>query len=102
MDNNLVQVKAAALLAIRDALIVEDYNEAYHQLRLIADPECEHALAERNHWIKWETMAAQAAIDDLPCVSKEDGMKMRTGRPTPNDDRNLPDAAICGSGGGDL
>jgi len=29
------------LLAIRDALAAEDYEEAYHQLYWIADPMCE-------------------------------------------------------------
>lgn len=53
-----VEVAVSSLLAIRDALITEDYHEAYHQLRLIADPDCEHALAERNHWIEWEHMAS--------------------------------------------
>lgn len=38
------------LLAIRDALIKEDYYEAWHQLYLIADPEC----LEFTPWAKLE------------------------------------------------
>jgi hypothetical protein len=44
----------AALLAIRDALVEGDPQEAYHQLRMIADPDCKVSLANRgDHWAEW-------------------------------------------------
>lgn len=47
------------LLAIRDALVAGDSNEAYHQLRMACDPECVNALKfGGNHWRPWEDIAA--------------------------------------------
>jgi hypothetical protein len=50
----LVSVKAADLLAVRNALIAGDINEAYHQLRMMADPSCDIALHTGDHWTEWE------------------------------------------------
>jgi TPP-dependent pyruvate/acetoin dehydrogenase alpha subunit len=44
---------AVKLIAIRDALVKEDYSEAYHQLYLIADPEMEST----EPWKKLEDIA---------------------------------------------
>jgi hypothetical protein len=42
----------ARLLSIRDALVAEDYHEAYHQLYMMAD-RGRNAL---NPWDEWETL----------------------------------------------
>lgn len=48
-----VLVSVAGLLAIRDALIDSDEAEAYHQLRMLADPDAEPG---RDHWAEWEKL----------------------------------------------
>jgi hypothetical protein len=46
---------ANQLLKIRDALVIEDYEEAYHQLYLIADPETE----KLDPWAEIEDLAEE-------------------------------------------
>lgn len=58
-----MQVKASALIAIRDALIAEDIQEAYHQLRMIVDPNNDVWLAEHNHWAELEREASKEVAD---------------------------------------
>lgn len=56
-----ILVNVSDLLAIRDALIADDAMEAYHQLRMIADPDCRNAFALGEHWASWEALAAASA-----------------------------------------
>ncbi len=53
----MVQVKAYQLLAIREALVIGDQQEAYHILRMMADEDCRHSLERGNHWHEWERIA---------------------------------------------
>lgn len=53
-----VLVSVHILLAIRDALVAGDSNEAYHQLRMAADPDCKNALRyQGDHWKPWGDIA---------------------------------------------
>jgi hypothetical protein len=56
-ERDLIRVDPAGLLAIRDALVMQDVDEAYHQLRLLADADCAIALATGEHWTEWERAA---------------------------------------------
>lgn len=56
MPGKLV-VNAADLLAVRNALIAGDLNEAYHQLRTMADGDCTVYLKTGDHWTEWEHTA---------------------------------------------
>lgn len=47
-------VIAGQLLCIRDAIVMEDYDEAYHLLYLIADPN----LSSTEPWAEMERKAA--------------------------------------------
>jgi hypothetical protein len=50
-----VVVPAAPLMAAQRALVNEEPNEAYHQLRTAADPVMSVALGnDGNHWKEWE------------------------------------------------
>ena len=53
---------ANKILKVRDALVKDDWDEAYHQLCLIADP----TLTNLNHWEKLERIA-----DELPSPPKQ-------------------------------
>lgn len=56
-----VLVDASRLLAIRDALVLDDKMEVYHQLRMIVDPTNRVALAnDMNHWAELEAIASAA------------------------------------------
>lgn len=52
-----VMIDAAALIAIRDALVNNEVDEAYHILRVQADPDFRHSLAAGNSWLQWEEIA---------------------------------------------
>lgn len=56
-----VRISMVTLIAIRDALVINDVHEAYHQLRVIADPEPE---VGRDHWEAWERAALTAAEEE--------------------------------------
>lgn len=47
----------SALLAVRDALVANDVGEAYHRLRMLADPDCSVFLRTGDHWSEWERCA---------------------------------------------
>lgn len=53
-----VLISVHILLAIRDALVADDKDEAFHQLRMAADPECKNFLRYHDHWTPWEDIAA--------------------------------------------
>lgn len=54
-----VLISVHVLLAIRNALIACDQNEAYHELLKAADPGNRNALQhDGNHWKSWEDIAA--------------------------------------------
>jgi hypothetical protein len=53
---------ARKLLEIRDSLIQNQFDEAYHQLCLIADP----LLENLNHWAELETIAKSEPTEDKP------------------------------------
>jgi hypothetical protein len=55
-----VLVNAKALIAIRDSLVDEDYDQAYHILRMQADPDCHVCLTQGDHWAQWEAIAEHA------------------------------------------
>jgi len=63
----MVLVPATGLLAVRDALIASDIEEAYHQLYAIADP----AFREFEPWQKLENAALTAA----PKVTEAPGLR---------------------------
>lgn len=52
-----ILVNVHDLLAIRDALIADDKFEAYHRLRLVADPDCSNAVKYGDHWHPWQEIA---------------------------------------------
>lgn len=53
-------VNAADLLSVRNALIAGDVDEAYHQLRMLADPTGSVQLQTGDHWTQWEKIAEAA------------------------------------------
>ena len=57
-----VMVNAKSLIAIRDALVDECYDDAYHILRMQADPDCEVHLTQGDHWAQWEAIAEHAPV----------------------------------------
>ncbi len=52
-----MQIPGSAVLAIRDALLVGDAEEAYHMLRMAVDPACEIYKARGDHWREAEDEA---------------------------------------------
>lgn len=63
-----VEVKAESLLAIRDALLADDLNEAYHQLYMIADP----AFCEMEPWRNLEHKASLHPTEGAEPVASVD------------------------------
>lgn len=63
-----ILVNAKALIAIRDAIIDGDPSEAYHILRMQADPDCKVVLTQGDHWAQWEAIAEHAPcpIEKVP------------------------------------
>ncbi len=55
-----ILVNAKALMAIEKALVADDVHEAYHILRMQADPNNRHALAGRDHFAQWKRIAEHA------------------------------------------
>lgn len=52
--------QAQAVLAVRDALVRDDYNEAYHQLVVLADTLSDDPY---KHWKGLEALAGQEGRD---------------------------------------
>lgn len=59
----VIEVSARRLLALREALIERDLDEAYHQLRMAVDPNCDVYSRTRSgkgigeHWTDLESAA---------------------------------------------
>lgn len=58
MQGGHVSISAAALVALHDALVDGDANEAFHILRMQADPDCRVFLTKRDHFAQWKEIAA--------------------------------------------
>lgn len=71
-----VLVNAKALIAIRDALVDDCLDDAYHILRMQADPDCKVALTQGDHWSQWEAIAelAPSEIEKVPRAHSEGGL----------------------------
>lgn len=52
-----VMVNATALMAIHDALVGGENDEAFHILRMMADSDCKVFLRERDHFAQWKAIA---------------------------------------------
>jgi hypothetical protein len=63
-------VVAGQLLCIRDALVIDDYAEAYHLLYLIADPN----LSSTEPWAEMERKAANVELRG--CAFAESGLNV--------------------------
>jgi hypothetical protein len=63
-----VTVSAACLLAVRDALVARDPDEAYHQLRMAANADLHN---DTEHWIEWER-----ASRTTPHPASDDGKEV--------------------------
>jgi hypothetical protein len=57
----MVLVPAERVIACRDALIDGDRDEAYHQLRMMVDPECEVHRRTGDHWSDVSALASTPA-----------------------------------------
>ena len=53
-----MEIAATSVLAIRDALIRGNVQEAYHELRMAVDGDCTIALETGEHWTAVEAEAA--------------------------------------------
>jgi len=49
---------AENLISVRDSLVMKDYDEAYHSLCLIADPDLKYI----NHWSRLEGLAKSSTL----------------------------------------
>jgi hypothetical protein len=58
-----VLVAADALIEIRDLLVKGDSSEAYHVLRMQADPTGSVYRNQGDHWANWNAIAAVCRID---------------------------------------
>jgi hypothetical protein len=94
-DQRAMHVSAAHYAWLGNALawnerIAADRLAALHivaaQLTSI-DNICNEEACEAVRAAIAEATQVERAIDDLPSISKADGLKMRTGRPTPNGDK---------------
>lgn len=56
-----VMINASALMALHDALVADDSMEAFHILRMQADPDCKVFLERRDHFAQWKALAALAS-----------------------------------------
>lgn len=52
-----VSVSASRIIACRDAFVASDPDEAYHQLRMMVDPDCEVHFRTGDHWTDVEARA---------------------------------------------
>lgn len=60
VPDGCVAVPAARIVYVRDALVMGDYDEAYHQLRMMVDPECAVYERTKDHWSDVEAVLSAA------------------------------------------
>lgn len=61
-----MDISAQSLLAIRDAMVANDVNEAYFQLLHAVDPDAKIAFRNRgNHWFELEAAAAGQKQEEI-------------------------------------